>query len=90
LVVVGRSTRCTRRLAQSAPAIGVSQWRSGDVGRATLPQITQRYGPAVVNISVVSSGKASADDVAQADRTTRQRCRRRRPVPEFSAASSQA
>ncbi len=32
-----------------------------------FPQITQRYGPAVVNISVVSDGKASADEVAQAD-----------------------
>lgn len=55
--------------AQSAPAI-VGPATSGPVSSATtlpdFPQITQRYGPAVVNISVVSSGKASADDVAQA------------------------
>ena len=56
--------------AQSASAI-VGSANSGPVSSATslpdFPQITQRYGPAVVNISVVSSGKASADEVAQAD-----------------------
>lgn len=55
--------------AQSAPAI-VGSATPGPVSSATtlpdFPQITQRYGPAVVNISVVSSGKLSADDVAQA------------------------
>jgi hypothetical protein len=67
---------------------GVSQWRSGDVGRDPPDfRKSQRYGPAVVNISVVSSGKASADDVAQAgpdDETTlplktRSRVRRFQP-----------
>ena len=59
--------------AQSAPAV-VASANGGPVTSATtlpdFPQITQRYGPAVVNISVVSSGKASADDagnLAQAD-----------------------
>jgi serine protease Do len=65
---------------------GVSQWRSGDVGRDP-PDKSHSYGPAVVNISVVSSSKASADDVA--DRTTGTTL----PPPEtrsrFSAASSQ-
>ena len=56
--------------AQSTPAIAGPS-ATGPVTPATslpdFPQITQRYGPAVVNISVVSGGKASADDVAQAD-----------------------
>ena len=56
--------------AQSTPAIAGPS-ATGPVTSATslpdFPQITQRYGPAVVNISVVSGGKASADDVAQAD-----------------------
>ena len=56
--------------AQLAPAV-VGAATSGPVSSATtlpdFPQITQRYGPAVVNISVVSSGKAGADEVAQAD-----------------------
>ena len=55
--------------AQSPPAV-VGSAISGPVSSATtlpdFPQITQRYGPAVVNISVVSSGKASPDEVAQA------------------------
>ena len=57
-------------VAQSVPAV-VGSAASGPVSSATtlpdFPQITQRYGPAVVNISVVSSGKAGADEVAQAD-----------------------
>ena len=57
-------------VAQSSPAL-VGAVTSGPVSSATtlpdFPQITQRYGPAVVNISVVSSGKAGADEVAQVD-----------------------
>ena len=64
------NTLHTPASAQSAPAI-VASASGGPVTSATtlpdFPQITQRYGPAVVNISVISSGKAGPDDVAQAE-----------------------
>ena len=53
--------------AQTAPATTSVAPTTSATTLPDFPQITQRYGPAVVNISVVSDGKASADEVAQAD-----------------------
>ncbi len=57
--------------ASAAPAAMVSSSATGNLSPATLPdfpQITERYGPAVVNISVTGSSKVSdQSEMAQGD-----------------------
>lgn len=55
------------QIARATPPVAVSNLSSGPITSTTampdFPQITQRYGPAVVNISVVGGSK-TMDDVA--------------------------